>query len=94
MIKGKTEVPNLANVVTQPMKKHEQTNQWFKLAKVNGWGEGPHIVQPFNGEEDPATNDVSWSHGFTHFRDRLGRVGHCGTYTFEDNAVPVSLEQK
>jgi len=43
-------------------------------------------VKPFNGEADPRVNNVSWSHGLTHFRNEDGIVGFCGVAWFEKNA--------
>lgn len=70
--------------------KYEMTRTWFKLPR---WS---HPVKPFNGEKTKFWkangafgNDVSWSHGFTHFKDVTGRVGNCGVGYFEDKAVKI-----
>lgn len=47
------------------------------------------LVQPFNGETE--MNDVSWSHGITHYKDAKSgeTLGFCGVFWFEKNAKHV-----
>jgi len=59
-----------------------QEDRWFKLKG--------RVVKPFNGEIE--FNQVSWSHGFTHYRDKTGKIYHCGIHWFEQHATRVDLD--
>lgn len=81
-----------------PLKKFKcfKTRTWFFLPKLHGLPQGA-IVRPFNGEKMPKRfkrgNDVSWSHGLTHFElVATGEVRWCGTHWFEQQAQPITGE--
>lgn len=61
--------------------KYEQTKIWFRLPDGR-------VVQPCNGEKLD-TPQVSWSHGFTHFKTESGNYGFCGINWFEKNAIRI-----
>jgi hypothetical protein len=64
--------------------KHKKTDRWFRLPK---W---PLPVKTYNAETTKKHKcDVSWSHGITHFEDRLGNTGWCGVAYFEENAIDL-----
>jgi hypothetical protein len=72
--------------------KYEQTDTVFRFKRRD---EILKVV-PFNGETEEflckgqMINDVSWSHGFTHFKLEDGTyAGFCGVNYFEENAKPI-----
>ena len=75
--------------------KYETTDMYILPVKFKGV---THRVKcrviPYNAEVSTKhKNDISWSHGFTHYEDAdTGRsLGFCGIQWFEDNAMEIKL---
>ncbi|MEZ0262036.1 MAG: hypothetical protein ACAH80_13585 [Alphaproteobacteria bacterium] len=81
--------------------KHEHTRSWFSLKmKLKGIRKLFNVtVRPYNAETTKKhKQDISWSHGFTHFEvreagqpgfERIHPTGCSGTHWFEENAKPL-----
>lgn len=86
--------------------KHEHTRTWYSL-KMKFKGERKALtvtVRPYNAETTKKhKQDVSWSHGFTHFEireagspgfERVPQTGFSGVNWFDEHAKPLKKQAK